>query len=934
MAQTRDFSLHSHQVPLARQKKYLKTLIILAALASAAAIAPSARAQLQQPLVFSSAGAVASRNDQTGVLTAVAGSPFPAVNQSLVIDVQGRYLFSIGTNSIRMFQITNATTGAYQEVACSPFASPNTNQPAFIAVEPSGHYIAVVNRVGQKSGDGSVETFAIAPSSSSCTLGGPALTPVLGSATELDSIPVGVAQPPNNKEFLVFMGANPQSSNSTIAQGSEFQALSIDPQTGFVTGLQANAALPERGDSFAMDPQGRYYVTGTQDNLQEFGIVQLLGIGGDGLLGNVQLPQHNFPEALWIDSTGAFLYVATSDLLNPIVVNIYSVNVQTGALAETSSSPLPGFTSVPPYFADPTGSFNYGFGSDANTALAFTVDPLTGYFVRSSNSPFSIPQIAGNLTFSIPPGQQGISGPSVSLSATSLSFGSIQTGNSSTPQSVTLTSNGGEALSVNSIALGGADPSQFTESDTCQVPSALQPTKFCSISITFAPTNTGSQQATLSIMDNAPGSPQSVTLTGAGAAPPPPAPAVTVAPDPVTFPPINQGTTSSPIVVTVSNSGNATLHISSVTLGGNNPGEFTMINGCSGPYAPNATCTITLTFSPVAAGQRSATISISDDAPNSPQLVQVSGTATAVPPTKPVLSLSATALAFGTITQGAASPSQSVTVSNVGGAPLHISSVALGGANSADFTLTNGCTASAYAVNSTCTFSVAFAPLVTGPRAASVVLTDDASDSAQIVALSGTANPTITVGPAPGGSTSATVAPGQTAVFNLQITPGPGYTGTISLAYSGAPLGANIQAPSTLQVSNGNAAAFTVMVTTSGSAAAPPFYFAPRSMPFSGLRVLPGLLAAVFLLLLLAGRRKHILIPWTNRRAFHVGASVVILLFCSAGCGGGNASAPAPQTPQVVTPQGTSTITVTPSATSVNGKPLQLQPIQLTLTVN
>jgi hypothetical protein len=102
-----------------------------------------------------------------------------------------------------------------------------------------------------------------------------------------------------------------------------------------------------------MDPQGRYYVTGTQDNLQEFGIVQLLGLGADGLLGNVQLPQHNYPEALWIDSTGAFLYVATSDLLNPIVVNIYSVNLQTGALAETSSSPLPGFSSVPPYFADP-----------------------------------------------------------------------------------------------------------------------------------------------------------------------------------------------------------------------------------------------------------------------------------------------------------------------------------------------------------------------------------------------------------------------------------------------------------------------------------------------------------------------------------------------------------------------------------------------------
>jgi hypothetical protein len=186
-----------------------------------------------------------------------------------------------------------------------------------------------------------------------------------------------------------------------------------------------------------MDPQGRYYVTGTQNNLLEFGIIQLLGIGGDALLGNVQLPEHNYPDGLWIDSTGTFPYVATSDLDVPIVVNIYSVNLQTGQLTETASSPLPNFTTVPAYYADPTGSFDYGFGTDENTAIAYTVDPQTGYFLQTANSPFTLPQIAGSLTFSIPPGQQGISGPSVSLSATSLSFGSIQPGTSSMPQTVT-----------------------------------------------------------------------------------------------------------------------------------------------------------------------------------------------------------------------------------------------------------------------------------------------------------------------------------------------------------------------------------------------------------------------------------------------------------------------------------------------------------------
>jgi hypothetical protein len=69
MAQTRESSVHSHKVSSSLATKYLKALIVLSPLAAMAALILSAHAQLQQPLVFSSAGAVASRNDQTGALT-------------------------------------------------------------------------------------------------------------------------------------------------------------------------------------------------------------------------------------------------------------------------------------------------------------------------------------------------------------------------------------------------------------------------------------------------------------------------------------------------------------------------------------------------------------------------------------------------------------------------------------------------------------------------------------------------------------------------------------------------------------------------------------------------------------------------------------------------------------------------------------------------
>ncbi len=360
-----------------------------------------------------------------------------------------------------------------------------------------------------------------------------------------------------------------------------------------------------------------------------------------------------------------------------------------------------------------------------------------------------------------------------------------------------------------------------------------------------------------------------------------------------------------------------------------------MTNGCAATaYAVNATCTITVTFAPLAVGLRTAMITITDDAPDSPQSVQLSGTGSTPPSTKPAVTLTPSSVSFPTITEGTTSGPQTVTVTSSGAATLHISSVALGGTNSSDFTMTNGCTATAYAVNATCSISVTFAPLATGPRAATVTLTDDAPDSPQVINIGGSANPAITIGAAPGGSTSATITAGQTAQFNLELTPGAGYTGGVSLSCSGAPLAATCQLPSPVQVSNGNPVPFTVMVTTSGGAVVFPLQNSPPLGPFVYLRYL-SLLALGMLLLILVARNSNfpslqLAAGFAVRRNMAVIA--LLTLLCVAGCGGGSAAL-APVPPHVVTPSGTSTITVTPSATSLSGKSLQLQPIQLTLTV-
>jgi hypothetical protein len=285
------------------------------------------------------------------------------------------------------------------------------------------------------------------------------------------------------------------------------------------------------------------------------------------------------------------------------------------------------------------------------------------------------------------------------------------------------------------------------------------------------------------------------------------------------------------------------------------------------------------------------------------------------------------------MTQGTSAPIN-VTVKNTGTAALHITGVALGGANMNEFSFSDPTCGAAIPVSGTCTIVLTFTPLATGARVASVTLTDDAPDSPQIINIKGTANPAFLAGAAPGGSTTVSVSAGQTAQFQLQLTPGPGYSGTVALTCSGAPLGAVCMAPATVIITSGSPVPFTVAVTTSGSAAlSSPVRILFK--PVSGLRMWP-LLAVLLVVLLAFGKVRDAENAMLGKRMAISSALAAALLCASfgfAGCGGGGSAAVAPPPPQVVTPSGTSTITLTPRAMSPTGQALQLQPIQLTLSV-
>ncbi|HEY6270415.1 MAG TPA: choice-of-anchor D domain-containing protein [Terriglobales bacterium] len=185
--------------------------------------------------------------------------------------------------------------------------------------------------------------------------------------------------------------------------------------------------------------------------------------------------------------------------------------------------------------------------------------------------------------------------------------------------------------------------------------------------------------------------------------------------------------------VSVTNNGIGTMAISGVSINGTNSGDFAESNECGSSLAAGASCTINVTFTPTAYGNRSAALSVTDGALGSPQSVVLSGFGDA-----PLVGLSATSVAFPQQLVGTVAHTRQVQLTNTGTAALTISGIVLGGTNSADFLESNNCPAS-LAAGAGCTISVAFRPETKGSLSAQVTVTDNAAGSPQTIVLTGTA---------------------------------------------------------------------------------------------------------------------------------------------------------------------------------------------------
>jgi hypothetical protein len=293
-------------------------------------------------------------------------------------------------------------------------------------------------------------------------------------------------------------------------------------------------------------------------------------------------------------------YVGTTSA--PSLVNIVNEG--------SSTVNFTGITASGPFAQTNTCGTSLIAGGTCEVSVTFTPTAsgtLTGTLTIADADPTSPQKVA--LT------GIGSSVPVVEFSPASLNFGNQPVGTSSQPLNVTLTNNGSTSLGINSITLSG--PS-FSETNKCGswVPAGGS----CTISVTFTPLGSGLMTGTVYVADTAVPPTQTISLSGTGTQP-----KISLSTAYMAFGNEKVGTTSAPQTITMTNTGTATLTISSILLGGTDPQDFKQSHTCGKSLAVGASCTITATFTPTTTGQRSASILITANVNNSPVTITLTG---------------------------------------------------------------------------------------------------------------------------------------------------------------------------------------------------------------------------------------------------------------------------------------------------------------------
>ena len=317
----------------------------------------------------------------------------------------------------------------------------------------------------------------------------------------------------------------------------------------------------------------------------------------------------------------ANITISARDGANRLASSAFSATItlvpQTITWTQTLSGAVGGTVSL-----NATASSNLPVSYSSSTTSVCTVSSSTLSLIAAGSCTVTASQ-AGNAYYAAasPVGKTfAVTGPVVSVTPSSFAFGNQAVNTTSASTTLTVKNNGASSVVVSGVTVTGTDSSSFLPTTGC---SSLSANATCTVALTFKPTTTGAKSANLNVASNAPGSPTVVTLTGTGVVA---SPAISLSSNGFAFGNQIVGTTSATQNLTVTNTGSATLTISSIALGGSAPTSFTKAGSCAS-LAVNASCSLSLAFAPVSAGSLTATLTVSSNATgNATSVVNLSGT--------------------------------------------------------------------------------------------------------------------------------------------------------------------------------------------------------------------------------------------------------------------------------------------------------------------
>lgn len=460
-----------------------------------------------------------------------------------------------------------------------------------------------------------------------------------------------------------------------------------------------------------------------------------------------------------------------------------------------------------------TGSSDYTRGgtctsitvlaAGASCTLTFTLTPAS---VGARNASLAITHNAAGSPSAITLNGTGTAAPTpaISLNATTLNFTSQVVATTSAGQPVTVSNSGSAALTFGALTLTGTASGDFTRGGSCTPTTVLVAGGTCTVTFTFTPGAVGVRSATLALSSDASNGAAAITLSGTGAAAA--APTVSLAPASLAFGNQSDSITSTARSITLQNTGSAALGITGITA----TSGYAVTHNCGASLAAAASCTLSVTFTPVGLGVVPGSVSVASNAAGSPQAVTLSGTGVAASPVLAWLPTKTT-LAFGDLTVGAAASTQTVSLVNQGPGTVTLSGFTLAGVQAADYSVSGGtCAVSgSLAQGASCTLSLAFGPGAVGARSAALQVTSTGTNPPD-VALTGNgtapAQPGVTVSPTALGFSALTGSAAEAQTLTLQST------GNAVLNVTG------------LRIASGN---FTLAPASTNGCGTPPFDLLP-----------------------------------------------------------------------------------------------------------